>query len=284
MGTLRIAGRIIESTAAPYGPKKFGMIREAKNSAGSQRNFNMLTTGHTTAIAHNYVVQDDGGVLTSYDSEADSAAANDVPLLPAAEQVNDAIYFGNTRIWNFIKFLIGTNGTGGTITWEYYNGAWVALTVTDGTTGFTAGTGIKEVSWAVPADWVANDVNGNTCYWVRARCTAANYSAQPLASRVWCGSNDKEELIAEVIADGTETSILIGTYKSTDRGIYDLYINDTLDSSGYDDYAASAVELTRQILLTVPLRRGWNKISLKLNSKNASSSDYLLGVLGIAVF
>ena len=76
---------------------------------------------------------------------------------------------------------------------------------------------------------------------------------------------------------------MIGTEKDVNCGIFDLYINDVLDSSGYDDYAAVAADIARTITLTQPLRKGWNKITLKINSKNAASVDYFLNVYGMAV-
>ncbi len=133
---------------------------------------------------------DDGGVFTDDTIDANSAAANDVPLMPAVEAVNDAFYFGDTNIaFNQIKINLGTSGVGGTIAWEYYNGAtWVALSVSDLTLGFTAAPGTYYVTFTAPANWAKVVVNGQNAYWVRARVTAANFTTIPLATQIWLGA------------------------------------------------------------------------------------------------
>lgn len=147
-----------------------------------------------------YAYHDDGGVFTDETADANSADANDVALLPAVEAVNDAFYFGdNLSAFNAIKINIGTAGVGGTIAWEYYNGAaWAALTCTDNTTGFTA-AGTNTVTFTPPGDWAKTVVNGTNAYWVRARVTAANFTAQPLATQIWTGSEPTD---IENVTDG----------------------------------------------------------------------------------
>lgn len=79
----------------------------------------------------------------------------------------DRTYFGLAQPYESVSFTLATAGAGGSYVWEYWNGtAWTALTVTDGTNGFTqSGT----VSWAIPANWATNAVNGVTLYWTRVR-------------------------------------------------------------------------------------------------------------------
>lgn len=107
-------------------------------------------------------------------------------LLPAVPAVNDAVYFGIDTVlvdsgpFSSLVFDIGTaiaNVT--TIVWEYWNGAWVALSIQDNTDadGLMTGvafdtTGVRSVHWLQPSDWVTTAVNGVTGYWVRARVTA----------------------------------------------------------------------------------------------------------------
>ena len=198
MGAVRKSGIITESTAAPYAPIRAGNIHSTMNSAGHGRSLQIGVNRYVT-LASNYVRRDDGGVFTSYDNEADSAGANDVfPMTAGAgEAVNDACYYGSSVPFSFIKVLVGTQGAGNAITWEYYNGAWVALSVTDTDGLYTAAAGLHEVTWTAPADWVAVAVNATTAYWVRARITAANFTTTPLFTRVWCGYPDKATLICD---------------------------------------------------------------------------------------
>lgn len=134
-------------------------------------------------------IADDGGSMTDETTEANEATADDMTLLPATPAVNDAYYFGfNESTIGAIKLNVSTAGVGTwTITWEYYNGAWTALSgVTDGTTGFTM-AGENTISWTVPSDWATTTVNSQgPFYYVRGRVSAyTTINAQPLGQQVY---------------------------------------------------------------------------------------------------
>ena len=127
---------------------------------------------------------------TAYtDQTANSANAtvNDVPLPPSANQINDAIYFGELVNFNGLFIVLGTAGSyTGTLAWEYWNGsAWTALSgVVDGTAGFKNAAGEYSVTWSYPTNWAQNAVNAVTKYWVRARVSACSvFSTQPKATQ-----------------------------------------------------------------------------------------------------
>jgi hypothetical protein len=92
-------------------------------------------------------------------------------LLFPTPGTGDRAYFGFSTPFRQLVFDLATPGAGGAYAWEYWDGTgWAALTVTDGTNGFTQdGT----VAWTPPADWATNTVNGQTRYWVRVRPTTA---------------------------------------------------------------------------------------------------------------
>ncbi len=121
---------------------------------------------------------DDGGAFT--DIFPISSYPQD--LLPTVPVVNDALYFGQEDITNTGPFdslvfdiaAVITYTSGYTIVWEYWNGAWATLTVTDNTdTGdvFRA-SGVNSVHWTQPSDWATTAVDSITGYWVRARLSA----------------------------------------------------------------------------------------------------------------
>jgi len=136
-------------------------------------------------------IADDNASYTDETTAANNATTNDMTLLPAAPVVDeDGYYFGANARFPYFDLNLSTQGSGTwTITWQYYNGAaWVALpNVSDGTTGFTATTGIKRVSWNVPLDWQTTTVNSQgPFYYVRARLTAfTSLTTQPLGQQVF---------------------------------------------------------------------------------------------------
>lgn len=68
------------------------------------------------------------------------------------------------------------------VVWEYYNGrGWEALSVDDGTIGFTA-SGF--VQWVPPDDWVANAKFTEERFWLRARLEMGGYVRPPRLRRI----------------------------------------------------------------------------------------------------
>lgn len=126
-------------------------------------------------------VADDGGVLTDETTEANSGTTNDMTLTPATPAQNDAYYWGHPEQFPQMKINVSTAATSLGLVWEYWNGAWTALSgVTDGTSGFTS-TGLAYVSWTLPGDWATTTINSQgPYYYVRARVGAASPSGQAL--------------------------------------------------------------------------------------------------------
>jgi hypothetical protein len=98
------------------------------------------------------------------------------------QNIADAIYFGYDVKGAAIRHALAVNGVkagGSVLNWEYWNGAWVALTVAESVAGAKDFTAAGDVTWTAPADWVTNTVNAITAYHVRARVSGANYTTAP---------------------------------------------------------------------------------------------------------
>lgn len=99
----------------------------------------------------------------------------------------DILYFGCSTAdpavsgpFSSLVFDIGTAATytgAATITWEYWNGAWVSLATRDNTASMPdvadpfLQTGVNSVHWLQPSDWTTTTINAVTAYWVRAFVT-----------------------------------------------------------------------------------------------------------------
>ncbi len=137
-----------------------------------------------------YARADDGGAFTDEDSGAADSTANDMTLLPATEEINDAYYFGAGGKFSGVLLDMGTAGVGTVITWEYYDGSsWSTLTISDESSGFTTGTGTYLIAFDPPSDWSTTTINGQLAYWIRARCSTASFSTQPLGTQAWLVKN-----------------------------------------------------------------------------------------------
>ncbi|MDD2904515.1 MAG: proton-conducting transporter membrane subunit [Syntrophales bacterium] len=102
--------------------------------------------------------------------------------------VGDAYYFGwATEMPIKYDVNVGTAGTGTwTVTWEYYNGSWTALSgLVDNTVGFTA-VGTNSVYWTKPTDATKTTLLSIEAFWVRARISSyTSMGVQALGTQAW---------------------------------------------------------------------------------------------------
>lgn len=164
------------------GNKKYGAIYDKSNTAAA------ITVPKSSAAlfsgtAWNSCFTSIGGVLVDESGDInDAAGGNDVPFAFGAQ--NDAIYFGAPMEFDRIRVNVSTAGVYvATTVWEYWNGsAWSALTEVVDTTNATTQdgsasfkrTGIREISFYPPSDWVAYDIPSDpvSAFWIRCRISA----------------------------------------------------------------------------------------------------------------
>ena len=168
---------------------------QTKNTTRTHTQANSLTSKMPSHYDLNIVVggaeayNNTGSIYTDETAAAQNATANDMTLLPAVATVGCAYYFGHLKLFDKLTLNIGTPGvgTGWTIVWEYWNGAWVSLAgVTDGTNAFQAAAGNHDVTFTRPGDWATTTVNAVTLYWIRARLTAiTTETTQPKGTQAW---------------------------------------------------------------------------------------------------
>jgi hypothetical protein len=135
-------------------------------------------------------VADDGGATTDETAVAQSAAANDMTLLPAVPVTNDAYYFGSSYPFDEMILNIGTAGNGvWTLAWEYYDNdtTWHALAgLVDGTSAFKAAVGLRSVTFTRPGTWQTVAIGGiGPFYWIRAVVTYTSIVTQPKGTQSW---------------------------------------------------------------------------------------------------
>ena len=184
VGTVTVGDVLGEGFANSSGIFSFSQNYEGAFGAG----LDVLVRARNQGVAV-AAIADDGGVFTDETDEAHSNATGDMILLPVTPVVGDAYYFGHNEQFPRLKLNISqilTQTGAPTITWEYWNGAWVALSgVVDGTSGYeTLGENI--VSWTLPGDWATTTVNSQgPLYYVRARLsTLGTITQAPQGARV----------------------------------------------------------------------------------------------------
>jgi len=134
------------------------------------------------AVSHNEDVGD-----TDETGQANSAAANDMTLLPADGAINDYYALGSSGMFDAICIDVGTAGADYSLVYEYSKGSgvWGALSILHNTTNEWKSTGKGWLTFSRPADWATDTLAGiANMYWVRARATSVGAGfVQPLGTQ-----------------------------------------------------------------------------------------------------
>lgn len=151
----------------------------------------VIIRARNSGIINAAVLHDDDGSDTDYTNAArESTGSDDVILLPAVPAVNDAFYYGG--IATFGELLINVTAAGDTyvLTWEYWNGAWTTISVTDNTNSYTT-LGWNKVTFTVPDDWATTTfATFGPFYYIRARATTGG-GTQPKAENITLNQTTK---------------------------------------------------------------------------------------------
>ena len=187
------------------GSTKYVWVRPDSNAAA-----NNFDTGSGTMTVQNdslsQVWQVDNTTFVDESTDANSTGNADWAIFPASEDTSDYVAIGYSQKFRKVIFdnANGTAGVGGTVSWQYWNGSWTALTgVSDGTTGFTAAAADGQtLTFTVPTDWVTTSLNGSqNLYYIRAIVTGT-YSTNPIYDQGFIGATGSVTQAATSISAG----------------------------------------------------------------------------------
>jgi len=112
----------------------------------------------------------------------------------------DALYVGLSSKFNYLKIVLSTAGSGGVVSWQYYNGTdWINFTPSGGNYSFSDGE--KELLlwsdyFSMPGDWQKNSIEGEELYWLRA-VVSTSFTIDPIGSQISAISNAKAIVLME---------------------------------------------------------------------------------------
>lgn len=124
-----------------------------------------------------------GAVYTDFTSAAKDTTTDDLNLATVFTTVNsDVLYIGSAAPFRgiFLRLLDSASSQTGTMTVQYWSGAWEAVGIADRTTvnGKTLAAG-GSVTWTMPVDWAVRAVNGSDAlYWVKVTLSATPTGAK----------------------------------------------------------------------------------------------------------
>jgi hypothetical protein len=94
-------------------------------------------------------------------------------------------------------------------------------------------------------------------------------------------SANGDYMIIYVFCIESETILDLSWLKTNNCPIIDLYVNRELDSSGYDEYAATSTTTLTTITLSQSINYGWNELKFVVNGKNTNSANYIIQIYGV---
>jgi len=204
-----------------------------------------VTSGGGATAGRIYcIVEAASGTWTDDTTDYNDDGAGDVALLPAFPVENDAMYLGADAQFCKLKTTVSQARVAGDIAIEYSKaaGAWGTLTCDDNSAAWTTGAATYITSFVPPADWVAQEVNSQSAYWIRFRLSSEGVTTQPLATQGWIKDFTHGDGIAvkgAVTFDRWQGSAATASAENADSKF--LIIN--LTDGTYDDWTWTAADI-----------------------------------------
>lgn len=126
--------------------------------------------------------------LTSQAADSDPADVFHPISGKMVQATGDAVYFGGAEKFAAIRIELSTAGDAGAeVIWQYYDGSqWKTFTPQSGAYAFDESSALVRF-WndtaSAPSDWQKHEINGHTCYWVKAEVTSA-FATSPVGSQL----------------------------------------------------------------------------------------------------
>lgn len=108
------------------------------------------------------------------------------------KDIGDSLYLGLDEKFHYLKIILSTISSGGTVSWQYFNGQeWVSFAPSGGNYNFTAAD--KELLlWddynSIPSNWQKLSVNGIEKLWIRA-VVLSPFTTGPIGTQITSISN-----------------------------------------------------------------------------------------------
>jgi hypothetical protein len=239
---------------------------------------NLNVAGNVDAGVHTYKV-------TFYDATGETIGS------PASGSVTTTAGQGKVSLTNIPLGPLGTIGryiyrtkAGGSV---YYR---VGQVMDNATTTFEDNTGDGGISILLPIINTTSDrpplprmqeIPGLS-FISNATLTITSTGVAVQVGTLAANANDGDTFRAGFwIADGSYTLYLHGRVQ-TDAGKVDIYVDEVLQTSAQDWYAASAANNQQSCVISV-VGSGYHVLKIKVNGKNASSSDYTFNIYSAVI-
>lgn len=162
-----------------YVERRSGSFSSPQSLDSRSRTFDKVLLYHTGTTTYQNLTTEAANATT-----ADILHANSGRIVSA---IGDKLFLGMDVKFRYCKWLLSTAGSGGSVSYSYWNGSdWQVFTPAAGTFNLDA-TDKDYLLWAdfasVPDDWQKNTVNGETCFWIKVEAISA-FTTGPIGSQI----------------------------------------------------------------------------------------------------
>ncbi len=116
------------------------------------------------------------------------------------QNVGDAVYVGHGSPFHYLKILLATSGSGGTVLWQYYNGQdWVSFTPSGGACHLDNPDRellLRDDYQSLPSDWQPCRVNNRRLYWIRI-AVSSSFTTAPVGTQITSVPNAEALVLME---------------------------------------------------------------------------------------
>ncbi|UCD94064.1 MAG: hypothetical protein JSU69_09880 [Candidatus Zixiibacteriota bacterium] len=151
------------------------------------------------ALCYNSVVAGFSDVTTA----AQNSAAGDVYHPDSAvifKEAGDALYLGMQHKFHYLMIILSTAGSGGNISWQYYNGQeWISFEPSGGGYDFNSldkGLLLWNDYTSIPSDWQKYNVEDSSLFWVKA-VVSSPFSTGPVGTQITAVSDVEAVVLME---------------------------------------------------------------------------------------
>lgn len=167
-----------------YSHRATGIFSVPQTLSSSRAVFDKLLLYNSLAATY-----EDLTTAASNDSSADVMHSSNSKLL---SQPGDIVYLGLADKFRFIKFLLSTAGSGGTVSYSYWDGSnWVSFTPGGGLFHLTAADydlSLWDDLDSIPLDWQKKTINSSHLFWIKIDVSSA-FSVAPVGSQLTAINN-----------------------------------------------------------------------------------------------
>lgn len=181
------------------GQKRLVYSRRLGQTFSDPENLDQRKSTFEKVLCYNSVVAGYSDLTTAAgDSTAGDVYHPDSSVL--FKEDGDVLYLGMSGKYHYLKIILSTAGSGGEVSWQYYNGRdWISFEPQGGSYNFNS-LDKELLLWddysSIPPDWQKYTIENSNLFWVRI-VVASSFDTGPVGTQITALSNVEAIVLME---------------------------------------------------------------------------------------